>query len=221
MDRSFNYYAVLGLTNNVSLTDIKRAYRKLAKIYHPDIASNDKSKTIHFNDFMSVLNEAYAVLSDSVKRTEYDQFILRNPSPVRYANNYLNEEKYREYYLKQILLKARNKCRTIILKYNKELNLLSFDLYDEELISNFEKYVTELENTLIYSSNLMSSFPCPHSLEPSALMMRQSIAQASDALDEIKRFSLNYDYNHLLMAKNLFSISLNLTKESLLLIKTT
>ena len=220
MEHNFNYYTVLGLNTGVSLAEIKKAYRKLAKSYHPDVASSDKSKTAHFTNFMAVLNEAYMVLSDENKRCQYD-LLLKTKSVKQYTLNYsqLDQEKYREFYLKQILLKARSKSRSIILKYNKELNLLSFDLYDDELLNNFQDYINDLEKTLLYSSNLISSCPSPSSLNASVLLMRQSIAQASDGLDEIKKFVVNFDYNHLLMAKNLFTISLNLSRESLAIIK--
>lgn len=65
-----DYYEVLGVSKGASDDDIKKAYRKLAKQYHPDLHPDD---TVSETKFKQV-NEAYEVLSDKDKRGKYDQF---------------------------------------------------------------------------------------------------------------------------------------------------
>jgi len=65
-----DYYDVLGVGKNASEDDIKKAYRTLAKKYHPDMNPGDKSTEEKFKE----LNEANEVLSDAGKRRAYDQF---------------------------------------------------------------------------------------------------------------------------------------------------
>ena len=72
-----DYYEVLGVEKSASPEDIKRAYRKLAGKYHPDRNPGDKSAEEKFKE----IGEAYEVLSDSDKRTRYDQFGFQGVDP--------------------------------------------------------------------------------------------------------------------------------------------
>ncbi len=65
-----DYYKTLGIGKNASQDEIKKAYRKLARKYHPDLNPGDKNAEQKFKE----INEAYEVLNDPKKRTEYDQF---------------------------------------------------------------------------------------------------------------------------------------------------
>ena len=65
-----DYYEVLGVDKNASEAEIKRAYRKVAKKYHPDMNPGDKEAEEKFKEAA----EAYEVLSDPEKKSQYDQF---------------------------------------------------------------------------------------------------------------------------------------------------
>jgi curved DNA-binding protein len=65
-----NYYEILGVTRQSSSQDLKRAYRSLARKYHPDQNPGNKLAEEKFKD----INEAYEVLSDATKRSQYDKF---------------------------------------------------------------------------------------------------------------------------------------------------
>jgi len=65
-----DYYKVLGLEKNASESDIKKAYRKLARKFHPDLNLNDKQANKKFQQ----INEANEVLSDPEKRQKYDKY---------------------------------------------------------------------------------------------------------------------------------------------------
>lgn len=90
-----DYYKILGVDKTASADNIKKAYRKLARKYHPDVNPNDKTAESKFKE----LQEAYDILKDEKKRKEYDElgtnyFNFKNagagggPSQGEYYYNY-------------------------------------------------------------------------------------------------------------------------------------
>ena len=74
------YYRVLGVAPGASQDELKKAFRELAKKYHPDIHPGDRNAEARFKE----INEAYEILSDPDKRREYDakqQTPRRQPTP--------------------------------------------------------------------------------------------------------------------------------------------
>lgn len=89
-----NYYSVLGLTKEASDDDIKKAYRRLAMQYHPDRNEGDGKAEEKFKD----VSEAYAVLSDKKKRTQYDQF-----GSEGFHQKFSQEDIFRDFDINEIL----------------------------------------------------------------------------------------------------------------------
>ena len=83
-----DYYKVLGIDKTATEKDIKGAYRKLARKFHPDLNPNDKDAKANFQQ----INEANEVLSDPEKRKKYDQY----GKDWQHAEEFEKQQKYTE-----------------------------------------------------------------------------------------------------------------------------
>ena len=110
-----DYYQILGVPKSASEKDIKNAYRKLARKYHPDLNPNDAEANKKFQQ----LNEANEVLSDPEKRKKYDQ----------YGENWQHGEEYAKYEQQQQQSRQRG-------AYTGG-NTSSFEGFGDETFSDF------------------------------------------------------------------------------------
>lgn len=123
-----NHYEVLGVAPSVSHVEIKRAYRKLVKIYHPDL--NPASTAA---DQMILINEAYEVLSNATSRNLYDLYLQGVPvkTDIEEATPY---QRYKEEYRAKRVKKERDKIiylvklKTLFYRYERMANMVFFVL---------------------------------------------------------------------------------------------
>jgi curved DNA-binding protein len=85
-----DYYKILGIDKTATLKDVKSAYRKLARKYHPDLHPDDKDAKKNFQ----LINEANEVLSDPEKRKKYDQY----GQDWKNADEFNNTQQYQQQY---------------------------------------------------------------------------------------------------------------------------
>ena len=93
-----NYYEILGIPENSSLQEIKQAYKKLAKKFHPDVNSHDPSAGERFKEIAL----AYETLCDPHKRSEY---------AFAAAHAHIPDEYLKEYYMQMMMQSASRRGR--------------------------------------------------------------------------------------------------------------
>ena len=84
MTDSKNYYKIMGLDKDANEKDIKKAYRRLALLHHPDKNPGNQEA----EEMFKKISEAYQVLSDSEKRTEYNNTSINKPFIFTRRNNF-------------------------------------------------------------------------------------------------------------------------------------
>jgi molecular chaperone DnaJ len=216
-----NHYQILGISSDVTPAEIKRAYRRLAKMQHPDAQGTNGAAEAATEEMMR-LNDAYETLMDADKRAEYDRRIGlgRLKGIFKPVLDALDEDAEREKYLRLVFHPARSRVAKVLSRYKQQLRDLSADPYDDRLIEQFQVYLDGIEHALRKSSDALARNHAPRSMEAAIHMMRHSIAQAADGLEELRDFCMNYDYHHLTTAGSLFKIAGDLSKQAQELTKT-
>ncbi len=213
------HYQILGVETNVGDAEIKRAYRRLVKHMHPDIghSEQDAADRKAATERMMGINAAYETLMDSRKRSTYDITIglARSRRLFSAVSQGADEDEARQRYLRLIFLPVRIAIMRVLNGYQSQLKQLALDIYDEELVSSFESYVDSYEDALSNGSRTFTAEKCPQSLYAAVQMMRYCIAQAADAAEEMRRFCMNFDYDHLSLAGQLVVIAQDLCRQAL------
>jgi molecular chaperone DnaJ len=221
--RKETHYQILGVESNVGSPEIKRAYRELVKSLHPDVghAEQTHEDRTAATERMMLLNEAYETLMDRSKRSAYDTElgISRSNRVFVQVKSMVSEDEARERFLRQVFHPSRHAILRVLNLYQRQMRQLSQDIYDEQLVARFERYVDTYEATLRKSSQDLSSEQSPETLKAAVQMLRYCIAQAADGLEEMRRFCSNFDYDHLIMAQNLIRIAQDLSRQALNLTK--
>lgn len=143
-----DYYKILGIAENCTEAELKCAYRKLARKWHPDIAGNTENVVSKFKE----INEAYEVLSDKVKKAEYDTINkYYNYSSEKSENK--NERVTRPDFDKKTEYKNKKSEENINKSDDKKQN---FNFNWEELLSKYKEYTNKYTNSSTRQSNFTS-----------------------------------------------------------------
>ena len=202
-----DYYKELGVPRNALKSEIKSAYRLLAKKYHPDTGgSNEKFLAIQL---------AWETLSDPQKKIMYDKNLLfqENTESDRHEDwsleikNKSNYSTNKDNDIKNWIINTYqplNRLITQVIKpLNEEIKKLSADPYDDELMENFCKYISESQKKINKVSEVYKSRIVPSPISSLGLDLYHCYSQVEDALDQLDRYTQGYVDNYLFDGKEM------------------
>ena len=205
-------FEVLGVKHNASFLDIKSAYRLLVKRYHPD-TGGDEQKIIE-------INAAWEILKSKKSREEYHQ---QKNILERESTNYevpkkhgLDEDQAINFWLKSVFLPINHYMAEILNPFEKELQDLSADPYDEDLMNSFCKYIEQSQHKIKRIKEIYQSVPTPHQARNLSLSLYQCFSEIQDGINEWERYTAGYVENYLHDGKEML---LEAKKQSLIIQK--
>lgn len=212
-----NHYNTLHLTPTATQAEIKQAYRRLAKVLHPD-----SNKETAGHDQIIRLNAAYEVLGDPQRRHYYDRQLLEKPQQQKSdsCHSYRKQETGRdadeqiEQWLTKVYKPVNRMLTHILTPLKKEIEKLSADPFDDELLGAFQIYLDTSRDFLKKAHNLFRSMPNPPNLAGVAAQFYYCLNHVSDGIEDLEMFTLNYDDHYLHTGQELFRIAGRLRREA-------
>ncbi|MFN6530161.1 J domain-containing protein [Nostoc sp. ChiSLP03a] len=220
-----NHYETLKVSPSASQAEIKQAYRRLVKLFHPD--SNQETAD---REQIIRINAAYEVLGDNQNRRNYDQELqddsqkLNSDRQQRTASAQHHYQTTRktgrdvdeqvEEWLRQVYQPVNRLLCTILYSLEEQMDQLAADPFDDELLDEFQEYLKTCRDDLKQAQTTFRSLPNPPSLARTAAHLYYSLDQVADGLDELGYFPLNYDERYLHTGHELFRIASRLHCEA-------
>ncbi|MBD2677560.1 MULTISPECIES: J domain-containing protein [Nostoc] len=220
-----NHYETLKVSPNASQAEIKQAYRRLVKLFHPD--SNQETAD---REEIIRINAAYEVLGDNQNRRNYDQQLQdksRKLDGDRQQRTASAQKRYQatrktgrdadeevEEWLRKVYQPVNRLLCTILYSLEEQMEQLAADPFDDELLDEFQEYLNTCRNDLKQAQTTFRSLPNPPSLARTAAHLYYSLDQLADGIEELGYFPLNYDERYLHTGQELFRIATRLHCEA-------
>ena len=215
-----NIYSIFGVSQNANKTELKAAYRRLVKKHHPD-TGGDKNKFLE-------IQLAWETLNDPIKKQNYDRTISY---PKEYSNiensNWSSGLKSKKdssnskdneikNWIKNIYFPINKSINEIIKPLNNEIKKLSADPYDEILMDEFCKYISESQKKMEKVSLRYKSNAVPETITSLGLDLYHCYSQVQDALDELDRYTQGYVDDYLFDGKEMMQEAKRIQRKMLI-----
>lgn len=227
-----NHYEILEVTPNASQAEIKQAYRRLVKQYHPDTNQQNTD-----NEQIIRINAAYEVLGDTQSRQFYDRQLQLGDSSFHHHTQQSSECRQKRAATAQQQYKAKRKTRKnedeqieewlrfvyqpvsnlldkILYSLQPQIEKLSADPFDDELLEGFQDYLNICQEKIKKAQNIFRSLPNPAVLARAAAHLYYCLDRVGDGLNELEYFPLNYDESYLHAGQEMFRIADALHQEA-------
>jgi molecular chaperone DnaJ len=213
------HYDTLQVSPSATLAEIKQSYRRLVKLCHPDT----QSKTVDPEQIIRI-NAAYEVLGDPQKRHLYDRQLHSSPADERQPGQTPSDRSYQsrgkdadeqlQQWLKQVYVPVNQLLSRILYSLTEQIEELSADPFDDELMGEFEAYLEDCRHDLSRAQKIFRSMPNPAAVAGVAASLYYCLDRASDGIEELNLFTLNYSDRYLHTGQELFRIANQLRREA-------
>jgi molecular chaperone DnaJ len=220
-----NHYQTLNVSPHASQAEIKQAYRRLVKKFHPD----SHQETADHEEIIRI-NAAYEVLGDSQSRQSYDRQLHQGSPTAKKSRQERTAAAQRHYqvtkksakdadekieeWIRLIYQPVNRVLCHILNSLEEQIDNLAADPFDDDLIGEFQDYLTACREELKKAQTIFRSLPNPPSLARTAAHLYYSLNQVSDGLEELAYFPLNYDDRYLHTGQEMFRIATHLHCEA-------
>ena len=186
-------YQILKVNPNAKLEDIKKAYRDLVKIHHPDKGGDSKA--------ILEINAAWEILKKRDKDLNLNTF---KNSKVNTQNAYKKEtsnfskSKDINQWFQNIYIPIDKLIGQIINPLPSKIKELSADPYDQLLMDSFCLYIEKSKNKITKVKSIYTSLASPSIIRDFSLDLYHCLSQVEDGLNELERYTMGYvdDYLH-------------------------
>jgi len=193
-------YQILKVNPNAKLEDIKKAYRDLVKIHHPDKGGDAKE--------ILKINAAWETLKKQHKDLNLNTF---NKSQVNTQNSYraenTNFSKSQDIkkWFQTIYLPIDKLLGQIINPLSSKIKELSADPYDQLLMDSFCLYLEKSKNKITKVKIIYTSLSSPSIIRDFSLDLYHCLSQVEDGLNELERYTMGYVDNYLHDGKSMIA----------------
>jgi molecular chaperone DnaJ len=181
-----DYYQILGVAEDASEEDIRRAFRAKAKLQHPDTQTGDR-------DAMVQLNEAYQTLRDPVQRFSYNLKLAQIRDRGGRRIGQMPKVADADVFLAKVFGPTDREIGVAMESLADALAELAYDPYDEAVVDRFGDLVRGISFTLTRASDRLHHTPWPSRFNGALSLYSQGIRQLEDALADFKDFLTCFD----------------------------
>tara|TARA_B100001250_G_scaffold408107_1_gene429933 strand:- start:513 stop:1166 length:654 start_codon:yes stop_codon:yes gene_type:complete len=193
-------YQILKIHPNAKLEDIKKAYRKLVKIHHPDKGGDSK--------LILEINAAWEILKKKHKNLNLNKFnnsnIYNEIAYKKETNNSSKSEDIKNWF-QNIYLPINKLLGQIINPLSSQIKDLSADPYDQLLMDAFCLYLEKSKNKIKKVKTIYTSVTSPSIIRDFSLDLYHCLSQVEDGLNELERYTMGYVDNYLHDGKSMIA----------------
>jgi len=195
-------YQILKVHPSAKLEEIKKAYRKLVKIHHPD-KGGDSAVMLEVNSAWETLKKKHKDLNlNKVNNSK----VYKQNEYKRETKNYSKSEDIKKWF-QSIYLPIDKLLGQIINPLGSKIRDLSADPYDQILMDSFCLYLEESKNKITKIKKIYTSFGSPSIIRDFSLDLYHCLSHVEDGINELERYTMGYVDNYLHDGKAMIAIA--------------